>query len=393
MDINDVLPSKTLFSTFKHLTLEETMKVREVCKEWLRLIDENQTFWREVYLVKKGVQMIQAVVDQFDQLSNSTSKEVFLQDVELGEYADVERLVQSLFKSKETLSAVFITESDVSDNQSSRITEKPGLKDRSISNLRNLMVLAAVLESCARVKVNLSIVSTSSKTRFHSLNSHPDSSPSTNLNLFDSHPDIFNSLQSLHVCAVYSHSTWRNILSKPSQTLRHLNFKTERVKLGEDLTTLEFSKLEFLEISDGLWQFPTWMKVPTSLKLYSSHLHSNSPSISELWVDKLDSWTRLSSRCPHLKVLRFQPKKSFRSENFSAHAELLDVLKARKDNVDGGVEVEGVKTESLQNLVVPFNKLDPATLKKCAELVSKVVDLNAKYWRDLDIIEVGLKPL
>jgi len=53
---------------------------------------------------------------------------------------------------------------------------------------------------------------------------------------------------------------------------------------------------------------------------------------------------------------------------------LLGLLRARKENVERGFEVENVKMEPLKKLVIPFNKLSAEALEECQELVEEVVD-------------------
>jgi len=53
---------------------------------------------------------------------------------------------------------------------------------------------------------------------------------------------------------------------------------------------------------------------------------------------------------------------------------LLTLLRARKENVERGFEVENVKMEPLEKLVIPFNKLSAEALEECQELVEEVVD-------------------
>jgi len=43
--INDILPSETLFSALLSLDGNQAYKGREVCEQWLELIDKNKPFW------------------------------------------------------------------------------------------------------------------------------------------------------------------------------------------------------------------------------------------------------------------------------------------------------------------------------------------------------------
>ena len=130
------------------------------------------------------------------------------------------------------------------------------------------------------------------------------SSPSTHLPT--GHPDLFESLTSLQVWQANSHSTWRNVLLPSSRSLKHLKIKLFSRELGEDPLTLSFPNLEVMELYEESYRFPSWMEVPSNLKLFSTLCHKELPSVSELWVYHLGVLDSLPSSCPDLQVLRFQ---------------------------------------------------------------------------------------
>jgi len=74
--INNVLPSETLLATFKTLETKEVVKVREVCRLWLKLLDENRAFWMTVLHTEGRLEEIQSVVDQSDEKSASNLEEL-----------------------------------------------------------------------------------------------------------------------------------------------------------------------------------------------------------------------------------------------------------------------------------------------------------------------------
>ena len=121
-------------------------------------------------------------------------------------------------------------------------------------------------------------------------------------------------------------------------------------------------------------QFPTWMVVPPTLRLFTEHIHENLPAIQELWVDHRCNWGEFSSRCPTLQVLR--------SNSDELERDLLDFLRVWKKDVEIGFEVGFVKVEPLKKLVIHFNKLSAEALEECRELVEEVVDWDSerKTW-------------
>jgi len=115
-------------------------------------------------------------------------------------------------------------------------------------------------------------------------------------------------------------------------------------------------------------QFPTWMVVPPTLRLFTYEIQTNLSAIQELWFEYLENWQLLSSRCPNLQVLRSE------LNGFNPQQHLLDLLKARERNVKMGLEVDQLKIEPLKKLVIPFNELSAEALEECRELVEEVVD-------------------
>jgi len=129
------------------------------------------------------------------------------------------------------------------------------------------------------------------------------------------------------------------------------------------------------------------MLVPPTLKLFTQDVHSNTPSIQELWVNLLTQivwdWEDLSSRCPKLQVFRLERRREL-GDSESEH--LLSPLRARKENSDRRFEVDSIQMEPLKKLVIPFDKFSAADLEECRELVGEVVDLESEpeFW-DVEI--------
>lgn len=67
------------------------------------------------------------------------------------------------------------------------------------------------------------------------------------------------------------------------------------------------------------------------------------------------------------------------------HEELVGFLQARSNNVEAGVEVEGVRMEPLKRLAVPFKQMSPKNLKQLKELVETVVEWTHKPSWELEI--------
>jgi len=277
------------------------VKAREVCRLWLKIMNENRTLWRILNITENSLEMITSVVDQFDERSGSTLEEistvVMLEDEEGHE--DLGHLTETIQKSHQSLKAIRI------DPGLLTFGDHPILNKAFTDSLLGLPNLVAFRAVGGFTKVRLS--------RLNQVQSRsirvlwiPSlwSSPSTHLPT--GHPDLFESLTSLQVWQANSHSTWRNVLLPSSRSLKHLKIKLFSRELGEDPLTLSFPNLEVMELYEESYRFPSWMEVPSSLKLFSTLCHKELPSVSELWVYHLGVLDSLPSSCPDLQVLRFQ---------------------------------------------------------------------------------------
>jgi len=59
-----------------------------------------------------------------------------------------------------------------------------------------------------------------------------------------------------------------------------------------------------------------------------------------------------------------------------AREELLDYLKLRRENVDAGLEVEGIKFQSLNKLIIKFEHLSTEYTEECRGLVGELANGN-----------------
>ena len=105
--IKDVLPSETLLIIFKTLETKKVVKVREVCKLWSKLVDENRAFWKILLLPERKLEENESTVDQFDEKSGSTLEEISFV-LKHKDFQNLEQLVRLILKSKQVLNLVDI---------------------------------------------------------------------------------------------------------------------------------------------------------------------------------------------------------------------------------------------------------------------------------------------
>lgn len=144
-------------------------------------------------------------------------------------------------------------------------------------------------------------------------------------------------------------------------SLKHLSLELGGINDGELLQPLRFPILEVLKLYETESIFPSWMAVSSSLKLETFCIYRRLPSISELFVENefyVEEVARLTDRCPSLQILHFS-KRLLAYTDSIRHAEFIKLLlEGRRDNVAAGLEVEGVKMESLKRLFVPFDECE-----------------------------------
>ena len=373
--INDSLSPDLLFNIFKRLDCIETTKVRRVCKEWFEIIDEHKSFWRTLHLPKDSLEKWDpSILELYDRKSEST-----LEDVEIGVKVEMELQTQFfdiLERSKATLKHLFLK---------SELSYFPDKQDpfHTLSAVESLRVLG--WHHLCRVRLRRTSVKRDSQD-----DGSNTASPlrvlwyGANRSVLQNNSARLKNLVSLDTTVALSSSEWRDLLEGPSGSLKHLtfSFKHGYKENHSGVPTLEFPKLEVLELDDG-GNFPRWLLIPDSAILIAHSGLSNLPSISELWAEDLDFMEEeLSDRCARLKTLvlvaRFQ-------EAYQRDP-LLNILNKRRINVEAGLEVDGVKMEPIQKLVLPSklgyysdSKEAKSFLERCRGLV-EVVEGDAQSW-------------
>jgi len=347
--INDVLPSETLLTTFKSLDTREVLKVREVCKLWLKLVDENRTFSRCLILTDRTSTEIEVVLNQFDEKSGSTLEEIAIETIN-GSSQDSSQILKSLQKSRTTLSVINLKFTFVYSPEefchltSSLLLELPNLVDFPVT-------------TCTYYKCQLLKSSSTKSQPLQVLWIYSLQAASPLIYLLSSQLGLFNALSSLVVEEFYSHSDWRSALSNSPESFKHLSIRLNQQVLSEELSSLSLPNLEVLELMEIDDQFPTWMVVPPTLKLSTSQ-YRDLPDLGELWLEALGGWGRLLlSRRPNLQVLRVGCPNP-------AVQKLLDLLRVRRASVEDGLEVEGVRVVDLSKLVItPLSPFSPSQLQ------------------------------
>ena len=202
-------------------------------------------------------------------------------------------------------------------------------------------------------------------------------------------PGFLKNLTSLAINKVHSESEWRYLLETPSRTLRHLrldlsdegeeqDFEEEQDYENEksQIQSLNFPDLEFLELQQNPQRyFPRWTIVPSSLTLNIEQcdIMKGLPSVSEIWVQDMESWERLAERCPILKGLRITSEEFTYSDD-GGFDNLVNLLRKRKENVEAGKEVDGVEMMPIKTLKAYFKGC--TILSELRELVEEVIELE-----------------
>ena len=111
------------------------------------------------------------------------------------------------------------------------------------------------------------------------------------------------------------------------------------------------------------------MVISSISKLSSYRLLSGLPSIDEMKVALFPvEETNAASRCPRLRVLSYSARMNYYHERFVAF------LRARKDNLEAGVEDDKIQMEPLKKLIIPFEGMSPQNPEHLKELVETILD-------------------
>lgn len=154
---------------------------------------------------------------------------------------------------------------------------------------------------------------------------------------------------------------------------------------GEEILALELPSLEVqdLKLEDqnsmiAHYDFPSWMLPSPSSKLVTPYVLSGLPQIAELWVSHPDNLEALSARAPTLACLRY----CYNYEDEYEDEDILSLLRARRENVEVQVEVNGIKMQTLKRLEISFKDSRFKILEEIKLLVDQMVDsdLNARIW-------------
>lgn len=178
------------------------------------------------------------------------------------------------------------------------------------------------------------------------------------------HQHLFNNSISLSAQAQSSQSSWRDLLDQCSPTLKHLKIWFKGVLDGEIIPSLQSPSLELLDVDEEKQVFPRWIEVPKTVKLHSCTVLSGLPPISEVFTST-SNWDRLSNACPTLQVLISTGSRADNNE------ELLSLLDSRKEAVEAGLEVEGVKMQKLEKLMIRSSGFEPEQIEQLGGWLGK----------------------
>jgi len=230
------------------------VKAREICKLWLKLVDETKTFWRILKLLEGSLEEIQSTLDQFDEKSGSTLEEISFA-VKREQSQDFNQLANTILKSNQSLQVVIITLKAYSSHVPQEI------KILADSLLLGLPHLVHFRSSNDTSKVQLLSSNTGRPGILQTLWIPTLKSPPY-IDLRVSHPNKFQALSSLKVDDFQTYSTWRSVLSHCSQSLKHLSCVIHSLSLEEalekeeEVLPLQIPRLEVLELREAGGQFP-----------------------------------------------------------------------------------------------------------------------------------------
>lgn len=340
------------------------VRIMRICREWFKVIDEDTSLWRKLVLETKpkgrGAPRPSwkpeiEIIHLFDRKCNSRLIRVEVYD-EISPIG-VSSLMEVLEKSKETLQILDLNVRSFSHAQRVELDELcwrlPHLIHCNLASRESLVQLVEKIDDHLGRMSKLESLSIFNAKK-----------------LSNSHPNILNNLVALRISSSMKHVDSRRILEIPSKTLKYLRLYFKSAEPA-GLTPLEFPRLQCLRISSLLhFQYPTWLKIPSDCTLIIPYslIPSTLPSASRLWISDPDRLENLKDLCPLLKELKIHPY----SQLPKVTHRLINMLKKRRENVEAGVEVNGIRMIPLETLVVDCQHLKPHVISELRELVGEV---------------------
>lgn len=187
--------------------------------------------------------------------------------------------------------------------------------------------------------------------------------------VLDLKPDLVQNLVSLDLIQKISSRQLRTFLVGSAGTIKHLGVKVTYWEEEKEITgeeeeeeeedenekprpeALALPNLEVLDLKGGD-DLPEWMILPSDIKLINPDLENFLPSVSELWIESLgfrDELPNLQTRCPTIKCLGFRRSEFHKGEV----SYLLSVIEERHQNIEAGLQFDGVPIEKIRKLVIP----------------------------------------
>lgn len=173
-------------------------------------------------------------------------------------------------------------------------------------------------------------------------------------------------------------SSLKTDLQECSKTLKHLSLTFAAFDSQDSPSSVHFPNLQVLELGYEISFSPSWMEVPSNLKLFACRIVWDLPPISELCVESFQGFEGLESDRPELEVLRFNGMHARESNQLkpSEQERLLELMKARMKTVEDGVEWEGIKMKKLKKLVIPLRNLELEFIRTLGGLTEELIDIS-----------------
>lgn len=363
------LPSDVQLSLFKVLDSNDMVRLSRVSKTWLEVLENNDSLWKRLILSEKENGWDLSILELFDRKSNHSLKEISIH-IKM-EREELVSLYAFLIPSRKTLrfltisiSSFFTTESGIYQLLTEQLNVFPHLVECRLGDVYCGPVQLQVKDADENViqGSNLKVLWTCREERQPFISSFRH----------------LNNLKSFRLTGALGTRDARALLQGPSQSLRHLDIFDVSDHLAPTTFTLDFPRLQVLEIASRSQAWPSWLIIPPSTTVVTFCALVNFPSISKLWLENLSCINRLASRCPTLVELRIVSDSFSIKENIvpSIPQQLINMLLQRRRFVEEGFKVEGIEMVKLKALVLPFKLLTKEFLSSLEELVEEVVDLE-----------------